>query len=191
SGLSVSFLLSNWPPRRKLNCQLQLLPTTVRLAPANHLEERSLSIGDELAESPLVSKSRITQIRRPSPRDVLVHSRRALQGRPQDWRLNRVRSHSMIWYAQVRRQAVIHLRTGQTFPLKRSTMAFVRYLVSDVQKAVDFYSAPFDFTVQQQFGPAMAILKRGDLTLWLAGPHASASRPMPDGRKPEPGGWNR
>ena len=40
-------------------------------------------------------------------------------------------------------------------------------------------------------GPLLAILKRGDLTLWLAGPHASASRPMPDGRKPEPGGWNR
>ena len=54
-------------------------------------------------------------------------------------------------------------------------MAYVRYLVNDVQKAVDFYSAHFDFTVQQQFGPAMAILKRGDLTLWLAGPHASAS----------------
>ena len=70
-------------------------------------------------------------------------------------------------------------------------MAYVRYLVSDVQKAVDFYSAHLDFTVQQQFGSAMAILKRGDLTLWLAGPHASASRPMPDGRKPEPGGWNR
>ena len=70
-------------------------------------------------------------------------------------------------------------------------MAYVRYLVNVVQKAVDFYSAHFDFTVQQQFGPAMAILKRGDLTLWLAGPNASASRPMPDGRKPEPGGWNR
>ena len=69
-------------------------------------------------------------------------------------------------------------------------MAYVRYLVSDVQKAVDFYSAHLDFTVQQQF-PAMAILKRDDLTLWLAGPDASASRPMPDGRKPEPGGWNR
>ncbi|NKJ05560.1 putative enzyme related to lactoylglutathione lyase [Rhizobium sp. SG741] len=37
----------------------------------------------------------------------------------------------------------------------------------------------------------MAILTRDDLTLWLAGPMASASRPMPDGRKPEPGGWNR
>src|SRR6266404_2969502 len=69
-------------------------------------------------------------------------------------------------------------------------MAYVRYLVSDVQKAVDFYSTHLDFTVQQQF-PAMAILKRDDLTLWLAGPQASASQPMPDGRKPEPGGWNR
>src|SRR5499426_2502540 len=69
-------------------------------------------------------------------------------------------------------------------------MAYVRYLVSDVQKAVDFYSAHLDFTVQQQF-PAIAILKRGDLTLWLAGPNASAARPMPDGRRPEPGGWNR
>ena len=69
-------------------------------------------------------------------------------------------------------------------------MAYVRYLVTDVQKAVDFYSTHFDFRVQQQF-PAMAILTRDDLTLWLAGPLASASRPMPDGRKPEPGGWNR
>src|SRR5262252_7763139 len=69
-------------------------------------------------------------------------------------------------------------------------MAFVRYLVTDVQNAVAFYSTHLDFRVQQQF-PAMAILRRGDLTLWLAGPNASASRPMPDGRKPEPGGWNR
>lgn len=70
-------------------------------------------------------------------------------------------------------------------------MASVRYFVSDVQQAVDFYGKHLDFTVQQQFGPNMAILTRGDLTLWLAGPNASASRAMPDGRKPEPGGWNR
>ena len=48
-------------------------------------------------------------------------------------------------------------------------MAYARYLVTDVQNAVDFYSTHLDFTVQQQF-PAMAILTRGDLTLWLAGP---------------------
>jgi catechol 2,3-dioxygenase-like lactoylglutathione lyase family enzyme len=70
-------------------------------------------------------------------------------------------------------------------------MATVRYFVTDVDQAVAFYANQLDFTVQQQFGPNMAILRRGDLTLWLAGPNASASRPMPDGRKPEAGGWNR
>ena len=70
-------------------------------------------------------------------------------------------------------------------------MATVRYFVTDVDQAVAFYSKQLDFTVQQQFGPNMAILRQGDLTLWLAGPNASASRAMPDGRKPEPGGWNR
>lgn len=70
-------------------------------------------------------------------------------------------------------------------------MASVRYFVTDVGQAVAFYSKSFDFEVRQQFGPNMAILARGDLTLWLAGPNASASRPMPDGRRPEAGGWNR
>jgi len=70
-------------------------------------------------------------------------------------------------------------------------MATVRYLVSDVARAVQFYTERLGFTLRQQFGPAMAILERGDLTFWLAGPPASAARPMPDGRKPEPGGWNR
>jgi catechol 2,3-dioxygenase-like lactoylglutathione lyase family enzyme len=70
-------------------------------------------------------------------------------------------------------------------------MATVRYFVPDVDQAVAFYSKQLDFTVQQQFGPNMAILRQGDLMLWLAGPDASAARLMPDGRKPEPGGWNR
>jgi catechol 2,3-dioxygenase-like lactoylglutathione lyase family enzyme len=70
-------------------------------------------------------------------------------------------------------------------------MATVRYFVADVDRAVAFYSKQLDFIVQQQFRPNMAIMRQGDLTLWLAGPNASASRPMPDGRKPEPGGWNR
>ena len=70
-------------------------------------------------------------------------------------------------------------------------MASVRYFVSDVTKAVAFYTQHLRFELKQQFGPAMAILRHGDLTLWLAGPGAFASRPMPDGRKPEPGGWNR
>jgi catechol 2,3-dioxygenase-like lactoylglutathione lyase family enzyme len=70
-------------------------------------------------------------------------------------------------------------------------MAAVRYIVRDVDQAVAFYRDSLGFELQQQFGPAMAILKRNDLTLWVAGPQASASRPMPDGRRPEPGGWGR
>jgi predicted enzyme related to lactoylglutathione lyase len=70
-------------------------------------------------------------------------------------------------------------------------MATFRYLVNEVAPAVDFYVGQLGFAVEQQFGPNMAILKKDGLTLWVAGPNASAARPMPDGRKPEPGGWNR
>jgi catechol 2,3-dioxygenase-like lactoylglutathione lyase family enzyme len=70
-------------------------------------------------------------------------------------------------------------------------MAGIRYFVRSVDESVAFYRDRLGFILQQQFGPAMAILRRDDLTLWLAGPGASASRPMPDGRQPEPGGWNR
>lgn len=70
-------------------------------------------------------------------------------------------------------------------------MAIVRYFVDDVAQAVAFYSASFGFATRQQFGPNMAILEREGLTLWLAGPNASAARPMPDGARPGPGGWNR
>ncbi|HME27564.1 MAG TPA: VOC family protein [Acetobacteraceae bacterium] len=69
-------------------------------------------------------------------------------------------------------------------------MVSVRYLVHDVDQAIAFYTR-LGFALRQQFGPAMAIVARDDLTLWLAGPRASAAKPMPDGRRPEPGGWNR
>ena len=70
-------------------------------------------------------------------------------------------------------------------------MAQVRYIVDDVEKAIAFYTSKLGFALEQQFGPAMAILKLDDLQLWIAGPPASASKPMPDGSKPVPGGWNR
>jgi catechol 2,3-dioxygenase-like lactoylglutathione lyase family enzyme len=70
-------------------------------------------------------------------------------------------------------------------------MATVRYIVRDVTAASEFYVGKLGFELVQAFGPAMAIVRRDDLSLWLAGPMASASRPMPDGRRPEPGGWNR
>jgi catechol 2,3-dioxygenase-like lactoylglutathione lyase family enzyme len=70
-------------------------------------------------------------------------------------------------------------------------MAGVRYMVVDVDAAVGFYTTVLGFDLIEQYGPAMAIVRRGDLTLWLAGPPSSAARPMPDGRQPAPGGWNR
>ena len=70
-------------------------------------------------------------------------------------------------------------------------MASFRYIVSDVDQAVAFYTSNLGFSIEQNFAPAMAIIQRQDLQLWLAGPKASASRPMPDGAKPESGGWNR
>jgi catechol 2,3-dioxygenase-like lactoylglutathione lyase family enzyme len=70
-------------------------------------------------------------------------------------------------------------------------MATVRYLVGDVDRSVAFYRDRLEFEVVEQMGAAFARVRRDDLTLWLAGPTSSAARPMPDGRRPEPGGWNR
>jgi len=67
----------------------------------------------------------------------------------------------------------------------------VRYLVDDVQAATDFYTTHLGFTVNTAFPPAFADVLRGNLRLLLSGPASSAGRPMPDGRVPEPGGWNR
>jgi catechol 2,3-dioxygenase-like lactoylglutathione lyase family enzyme len=70
-------------------------------------------------------------------------------------------------------------------------MAILRYLVGDVEAAIAFYTEHLGFTLEQQMGPAFGIVTRDDLSLWLSGPQSSAARPMPDGRRPEPGGWNR
>ena len=67
----------------------------------------------------------------------------------------------------------------------------VRYMVDDVERAVDFYTAHFGFEVRTSFAPAFADVVRGNLRLLLSGPTSSAGRPMPDGRTPQPGGWNR
>ena len=67
----------------------------------------------------------------------------------------------------------------------------VRYMVDDVQTAIDFYTTHFGFEVLTSAAPAFADVVRGNLRLLLSGPASSAGRPMPDGTKPEPGGWNR
>lgn len=70
-------------------------------------------------------------------------------------------------------------------------MAQVRYIVNDVQQSISFYVDQLGFSLVQQFGSAMAIVSLDNLSLWLAGPNASASKPMTDGRQPSAGSWNR
>ncbi|MEX2557797.1 MAG: VOC family protein [Actinomycetota bacterium] len=67
----------------------------------------------------------------------------------------------------------------------------VRYMVDDIERAVDFYTGQFGFQLGHNASPAFAEVTRGNLRLLLAGPKSSAGRPMPDGRQPQPGGWNR
>ena len=69
-------------------------------------------------------------------------------------------------------------------------MAVVRYLVNDVDAALQFY-ALLGFALEARWGPPFAIVKRDDLLLWLSGPGTSAAKPLPGGARPEPGGWNR
>jgi catechol 2,3-dioxygenase-like lactoylglutathione lyase family enzyme len=69
----------------------------------------------------------------------------------------------------------------------------VRYIVDDVDSAIDFYSRLLGFDVQAHPAPGFAILSQGDFQLFLNAPNGGggAGQAMPDGRRPEPGGWNR
>jgi catechol 2,3-dioxygenase-like lactoylglutathione lyase family enzyme len=67
----------------------------------------------------------------------------------------------------------------------------VRYMVDDVQQSVDWYTKHLGFNLLSNAAPAFADVERGALRLLLSGEKSSAGRPMPDGVKPEPGGWNR
>jgi catechol 2,3-dioxygenase-like lactoylglutathione lyase family enzyme len=71
------------------------------------------------------------------------------------------------------------------------TTVNVRYMVDDVEKAVAFYTSHLGFSLNSNMAPAFADVSRGDLRLLLSGATSSAGRAMPDGRRPEPGGWNR
>jgi len=75
--------------------------------------------------------------------------------------------------------------------LQPSEFHGVRYQVTDVARAVKFYVEQLGFEVKHQQLPAFANVALGALHLLLSGPGASGSRPLPDGRRQEPGGWNR
>ena len=74
---------------------------------------------------------------------------------------------------------------------EQNELVNVRYMVDDVQASIDFYTKHLDFEVRTSAAPAFADVTRGNLRLLLSGPASSAGRPMPDGAKPGPGGWNR
>lgn len=67
----------------------------------------------------------------------------------------------------------------------------VRYQVADIERSIEFYTSRLGFELERQVGSAFASVTRGAFRLILSGPGSSGSRPMPDGRKQEPGGWNR
>ena len=75
--------------------------------------------------------------------------------------------------------------------MSNTEMVNVRYMVDDVDEAIGFYTKVLGFELLSNAAPAFADVKRGNLRLLLAGPKSSAGRPMPDGTKPGPGGWNR
>jgi catechol 2,3-dioxygenase-like lactoylglutathione lyase family enzyme len=76
-------------------------------------------------------------------------------------------------------------------PNDPTDMVSVRYMVDDVDVAIDFYTKHLGFTLRMSAAPAFADVARGRLRLLLSGPRSSAGRPMPDGTVPSPGGWNR
>ena len=71
------------------------------------------------------------------------------------------------------------------------TIVNVRYMVDDVEGAVEWYTKHLGFSLLTIHAPAFADVQRGSLRLLLSGPRSSAGRPMPDGERPRPGGWNR
>jgi len=73
----------------------------------------------------------------------------------------------------------------------RDGVAVVRYQVAEIERSIAFYVQRLGFHLEHRAGAAFAEVSHGVLRLLLSGPGSSGSRPMPDGRRQEPGGWNR
>jgi glyoxylase I family protein len=91
--------------------------------------------------------------------------------------------------AQPARETKLEDARGESRPAFRAVA--VRYQIKDVERAVAFYTGHLGFKVDLNAAPAFARVSSGGFVLWLSGPGSSGARPMPDGRKQEPGGWNR
>jgi glyoxylase I family protein len=87
-----------------------------------------------------------------------------------------------------RQSSIVDDGTSQSFMIG---FHGVRYHVSDVSRAVAFYTQHLGFQLEHQHLPAFANVSLGELRLLLSGPGASGSRPLPDGEQQRPGGWNR
>ena len=86
-----------------------------------------------------------------------------------------------------------HAKTTKDAPMTNAptTSVDVRYMIDNVDAAVTFYTNHLGFTLVDDHRPAFAAVTRGNLRLLLSGEKSSGRRPMPDGTKPVPGGWNR
>lgn len=76
-------------------------------------------------------------------------------------------------------------------PSDQPELVGVRYIVHDVEESIEFYTTHLGFTLRMSAAPAFADVVRAGLRLLLSGPASSGGRTLPDGRQPEPGGWNR
>ena len=157
--------------------------------------------GGEVAEHPEVSRMQIAGGEALGEAPVLVgaqlYQQKAgtLAQPPRRGRLlaGGIFGHVFRWYRAPR--TVYGINSSLTgLPGRRSgmTTVSVRYITDDVDAGVDFYAERLGFNVESRPGPGFAMLSRGELRLLLNRPGAGgAGQPMPDGRMPEPGGWNR
>ena len=101
----------------------------------------------------------------------------------------------MLKEAGAEQQPTLHSATETDASVGEKQAIFravaIRYQVKNVDRSVAFYTQQLGFKLEQQSAPAFARVSNGNLILWLSGPISSGSRPMPDGRTQEAGGWNR